>query len=355
MHMRQLFIKYMYFFCMLFFSTQMAYGRDFGDNFTTNKPASLQLHAQSTTAYKEAGEESWRIRINEAAVVQGDTVYLRDIAQPMGDISNEEWQKLANIALWASPENDGKPLQINNQRLKSALVERLGSVAYNCLLPNSLTIQKGGGLFLEEDLRSLVVKTLTPQINGMAGTHGYGELTDFRLPAYVFTPMTGQGIQLEHVELRPGRVSLRFAVMEIDNSVVSRFTGSAFLNMWINVPSVSVPVGKGEKLDPSNIVFKQINLAYQKGDVWDGKGGPWQLTRSIGASQAILITDLQPQSTILKGDTINLIYQNGSMRLSVPAEAMENGTFGDTILVRNLDSKKQVYGVVQDASTVRVN
>lgn len=291
----------------------------------------------------------WRLRIREAAAVQGDMVRLGDIADPLGGLSRASWEELAARPLWPAPPTPGKPLQINRQRLEAALKESLGELAASCILPSSLAVQRGGAAYLEPDLRALVVRALTPQINLLGG---HGELTDFRLPAYAFTAHEGQSIELERGVVTPGRVGLRFAVKELDGSVKRRFTGSVFLNLWMDVPCAAVPLNRGDAVSPDRVTFRSENLAYIKGAVWDGRGGPWQVKRAIGVGEVILADDLSPLAAIHRGDRVTLLYRRGNVEMRTLAEALEEGSPGDTIAVRNISSKKQVYATVRDANTV---
>ena len=311
--------------------------------------AGSDLRVSAPQAVVPGARDAWRLRVREAAVVREAVVRLGDIADPLGNMPRGELERLAAVPLWPAPETPGKPLQINRQRLGDALRKALGEVADACLLPNSLAVQRDGAVLLEEDLRSLVVKTLTPQINLLGG---HGELTDFRLPAYAFTAHDGQSVVLEAGDVAPGRISLRFAVREMDGAAVRRFSGSVFLNLWMDVPCPVRPLGKGEAVTPDVITFMSCNLAYQKGAVWDGRGGPWQTVRSLGASQPILASDLTPLSAVHRGDKLTLVYTRGNVRISAMVEALEEGGPGDTIAVRNLDSKKQIYATVLDADTV---
>ena len=311
--------------------------------------AGSDLRVSAPQAVVPGARDAWRLRVREAAVVREAVVRLGDIADPLGNMPRGEWERLAAVPLWPAPETPGKPLQINRQRLGEDLRKALGEVADACLLPNSLAVQRDGAVLLEEDLRSLVVKTLTPQINLLGG---HGELTDFRLPAYAFTAHDGQSVVLEAGDVAPGRISLRFAVREMDGAAVRRFSGSVFLNLWMDVPCPVRPLGKGEAVTPDVITFMSCNLAYQKGAVWDGRGGPWQTVRSLGASQPILASDLTPLSAVHRGDKLTLVYTRGNVRISAMVEALEEGGPGDTIAVRNLDSKKQIYATVLDADTV---
>lgn len=291
----------------------------------------------------------WRLRIREAAVVRGDTVRLGDIADPLGDLPASRWAELAGKALWAAPPTPGKPLQINRQRLEAALRESLGDLAASCILPTSLAIQRDGSVYLEDDLRALVIRTLTPQINLLGG---HGELTDFRLPAYAFTAHEGQTVELERGIVAPGRIGLRFSVKEMDGTAKRRFTGSVFLNLWMDVPCAAVPLNRGDAVSPDKVTFRSENLAYQKGAVWDGRGGPWQVKRAIGVGQPILADDLAPLAAIHRGDRVTLVYRRGNVEMRTMVEALEEGGPGDTIAVRNLSSRKQIYATVRDGNTV---
>ena len=49
---------------------------------------------------------------------------------------------------------------------------------------------------------------------------------------------------------------------------------------------------------------------------------------------------------------MTLVYRRGNVEMRTMVEALEEGGPGDTIAVRNLSSKKQVYATVRDADTV---
>lgn len=304
----------------------------------------LGLAAQSW-----AQDSTWRLRILDAAVSQGEMVLLGEIAQPYGPIDAGEWQRLAQRPLWAAPPTEGKPLQIAKNRLSQALRESLGDLADRCLLPQSLAIQRGGAVLYETDIRALVVKELTPLLATM---EGQAEMTDFRLPAYIFLGHKGQSLEVEPVKPAAGRLTLRFAVKEMDDSVVRRFTGSSFVDVWVDVPVAAKPYNRGDTLTPDGISHARKNMAYMKGEVWDGRGGPWQLVRAIGTGQPIFATDIEARSAIKKGNIVTMIYKKGNVELRVQAEALSDGAAGDTIPVRNMQTKKQVYATVQNADTV---
>lgn len=299
-----------------------------------------------------AAPEDWRLKVQPAAVSMGEAVLLGEIVTRIGQMDPALWESLKNRQLWAAPLEEGKPMQINRSRLAQALRESLGpETAARCILPTSLVIQRGGLVFREDDLRSYVLKSLTPQLAAMPGE---AELNEFRLPEYIFLAHSGQRVQLEPGKLSPGRVALRFAVQEADGTVLRRVAATVNLTLWITAPAAARVLSKGEALTPQAVTFMRINAGQLRDVPWDGHGGPWQITRGLITGDPILQSDLVSQLMIRRGTMVTLIYQRGNVRMTTQAEAMGDGEPGATIAVRNLQTKKQVYAVVKDGTTVEI-
>ena len=293
----------------------------------------------------------WRIKILNSAVSNGDNVRLFEIAQPIGNVP--QWEDLKRTELWPSPPTPGKPLQINRSNLAQALNERLGrDISSHCILPTSLVIQRDGLVVREDDLRAYVVKSLTPLLRTMPGEVDF---SDFHLPSYIFLAHAGQRVQLEQPKLTSGRVGLRFAVLEADGTVLRRVSGSISLTQWVTVPTAARAISKGEALTPDAVTFSRINARRLKEAAWDGKGGPWQMMRTVSPGEPILQSDLVTQRMVRRGDIVTLVFSRGNLLLQTQAEALADGEPGATISVRNLQSKKQVYATVKDGKTVVIH
>jgi len=295
--------------------------------------------------------DAWRLRVRDAAAVPGRMVTLGDIADPLGAMPPTEWRGLAAQELWPAPDEAGKPMQINKARLAAALREVLGPLADRCILPNSLVLQRGGAVLREDDLHALLVKNLTEDLRTLPGT---AELQDIRVPPYIFLAHPQQQVMLEPVKLAPGRLSLRFVVQEMDGVALRRVAATAFLNVWMETPCAARPLNKGDALTPDAVTFIRMNAAHMRELPWDGRGGPWQVQRAIATNQPILQGDLLAQSMLRKGSIVNLIYEKGNVRMSVRAEVLADAEPGAVVSVRNLQSKKQVFGTVIDNDTVMV-
>lgn len=293
--------------------------------------------------------DDWRLRIRDAAVTMGDMVTLGDIADPLGNIPADTWRNLAATALWPAPTEAGKAFQVNKARLSQALREVLKDTADRCILPTSIAVQRGGFVLREDDLRAFLVRSLTPQLTALPGK---AELNDFRLPPYIFLAHPQQRVELEAGKVVPGRITFRYVVREMDGAVLKKVAGSAFLDLWVEVAAAARPLNKGEALLPESVTFIRMNVAQMREMPWDGRGGPWQVLRSIGTGQAIFQGDLATQAMVRKGNIVVLIYEKGNVRIETQAEVMADAEPGETIAVRNIQTKKQIFAVVRDARTV---
>ena len=311
----------------------------------------LLLHECAAAA--EGGQDrlAFRLRLREAAVVAGETVTLGEIADPIGPMEPGLWAKLAASPLWPAPA-EGRPMNITRPKLQQAMAAYAGELSSLCIYPASMTVQRGGAILREDDLRSLVVKTLTPYIRNLPGE---AELTDFRLPGSIFLSHAGQRVELEGADtIGAGRNSLRFAVKEMDGVIVRRLTGSVFIDLWSDVPCAASPMNRNDTLMPGQVRFERKNLAYMRDTPWDGKGGPWRVLRPLGIGQPILQSDLAVVPAVKKGATVTMVYEGKNFHLAIPGEALGDAALGESVAVRNLQSKKQVHGVVRDPLTVVV-
>lgn len=309
--------------------------------------------AGSSPAYGPADQVSWRIRFLEAAIVQGDLVRLGEVAVPAGDIPSTEWAKMSERFLWPAPPDNGRAVNMSRPRLQEAVVATMPDLAPYCLFPGSMALQRGGSVLQKDEVQKLVVKYLTPIKGGMPGE---STLSDFRIPQQIFLQYPGQEVVVEpQRKIEPGRINFRFIVKEVDGRTVQRISGSAFMDVWADVPSATVPLNKDDLLEASHVGYTKVNLAHLREEPWDGKGGPWRVSRPIGVEQVIYQSDLSYIPTIRKGSMVTLVYQSRTVRLNVQAEAMTDGVVRETIAVRNLQSKKEVYAVVQDGTTVLID
>jgi flagellar basal body P-ring formation protein FlgA len=297
-------------------------------------------------------EAPWKLRIKEAASVAGPKVLLGEIAEPIGELDPRKWDELAATELWPSPSARSRPLAVNKDKLQKVLKHFLGDVASLCVLPPRLVLKRGGVAYDEQQLRQIVVNTLTPLLSGLDGE---ASLREFQLPSFLFLNDPNNSLKVQPSgDVGPGRLGMR--LMELDTTGRTRRSVSAgvFVDLWKEVPAAARPLNRNESLTPELITSVRKNMAYLRSGVWDGLGGPWRVKNPIGAMQVVYASSLEPLPEVRKGDTVTLVYEGSRIRLSTTAEALADGGRGESILVRNMQSGREVSARVRNADTVSV-
>lgn len=301
----------------------------------------------------DAAEADWHFTVMPAAVVSGDHVLLGEIAKPSGDIAFQSWQNFARTKLWRAPVKAGRPMAITRPKLRNALQKYLGSMAGKAVLPPSIAIQRGGKVVQKSELAQMVTTTIR---NATQQLEGETVLREIAIPNFIFLRDKYNRLDIEPLKaVQPGRIGIRFRELNRNNQVVRRVTGGAFLDQWVAVPCASDPLNRNELLTPDKITHQRKNLAYLRGNPWDGKGGPFRIKRTIGTDSVIYESDLELVPVVAKGSRVDLVYKGASLRLTTVAKAMSDGRIGELIPVRNLQSKRQVYATVLDDSTVVIS
>jgi flagellar basal body P-ring formation protein FlgA len=293
------------------------------------------------------------VKVREAACVQGPKVILGEIADPLPGLPPEQWERFSAAVLWDSPAADKGPVSLSKATLSSMFKQHLGGFAEALLLPDTLLLQGGGMVFRGDELQRKVVEYLTP-LSAQLG--GEVVLRDFRLPGAVFVQGASGVLQLELARpLQPGRNGLRLVQSDAYNRKVRSASGSVFVDVWATVPCAARPLNRREQIGPEDVTFVRKNLAYLRGQVWDGKGLGMRMTAPVGEGQVLYADALEPAPMVRKGDQVSLVFKGSAIHLDVPAQALSDGGYGQSIAVLNLETRRTVQARVLDERTVVVN
>ncbi|WP_035105585.1 flagellar basal body P-ring formation chaperone FlgA [Desulfohalovibrio reitneri] len=311
----------------------------------------LAVAAWGGMASAATSGREWAVVTMRAACVQDGVVELGEIAAPFGPIPDKTWERLADTRVAKAPEQ-GRKVVINPDQLRWLMRRALGDEASVVSVKGGLTLQRGGYVVREEELRDVVVDFLTKRLSGMEGEI---ELRNLRLPDAVFLPGDFSELKVQEPdELEPGRVNLRIKALTADGRELRSIVAGAFVDRWIDVPVAGQPLNSGDVLTMDMVGHDRKNAAYFNGEPASMEGLPLRVTRSIGRGMVIYEDDLEGVPLIARGEKVRLEYRGENVTLRTRAEAETEGTFGDMIMVRNLQSGRKVRAQVWDDGTVVV-
>jgi len=294
---------------------------------------------------------NWRLMVKSAACVQGPDVLLGEIADPIPGVDDRTWQTLAAVKLWKASDKPGRPVTVSRDKLKKILKYYMGDMVNNLVLPSQMAVQTGGRVLTGEELRARVVAFLTPRANDLGGDIEFKNLS---LPKQYFFPNKYDKLVIKlSGDIKPGRNQVRLRTVSTDGKVLAGKAGTVFINVWKAVPVAAKPMNRFERITQEKVTFMRVNLAY-KPEIWDGTGGPWRMTRTLGRGQPFSKSHLEQVPLIEKGERVTLVYKNKRVQLSIKAEALGEGGMGQQVSVRNLQSKKTILATVVADDTVMV-
>lgn len=115
------------------------------------------------------------------------------------------------------------------------------------------------------------------------------------------------------------------------------------------------PVGRNEPFDPSTLDTRVVD-ALRERDTVSLSDGVADLTfnRAVQPGAVLTWRDVSRRALVRKGDVIDVSAVDGLLSINMKALAMENGAAGETVRVRNLESKKEFTALVTGQARAQV-
>lgn len=294
-----------------------------------------------------------RLVVAGAVCVDGPVITLKDLARAEGMQAEALMLRAGDEPLLASPKFDGARASLSGPRLRELIMQRLGPGVPRIDVPDQVQVQRGGQVVSALSLIPAIDKILT---EALAHHEGEVELREHRIAEHLFiTEKVPVRMRVAPVGVpAPGRISLRLEAVTEDDRVVQSFTGTVFADVWKTVPCAARVLNRGDMLEPALVGFARKNLAYMARAPWDGRGLPLRMTAAVGEGQPISADAVEMIPIVSKGQVLTLVYAGQTLRLTVPVESLDDGSIGNTIRVRNMQSRRIVVAQVVDAETVRV-
>jgi flagella basal body P-ring formation protein FlgA len=86
----------------------------------------------------------------------------------------------------------------------------------------------------------------------------------------------------------------------------------------------------------------------------DEKLDYFEIAQAVPANQILSRSDITPRQIVRRGKVVDVIVKEGGINISMKAMALADGGVGQTIGVRNIDSKKDFQAQVVGSNTVQV-
>lgn len=113
--------------------------------------------------------------------------------------------------------------------------------------------------------------------------------------------------------------------------------------LWREGWVARAPFERGSALDPTACDLRRID-ALREREVLSttlGQPGEWMFQRAVPAGRLLSWRDVARRALVRKGDVIEVAAIDGPLQVTLKAQAMQDGGRGETVRVRNIDSKRE--------------
>jgi flagellar basal body P-ring formation protein FlgA len=116
-----------------------------------------------------------------------------------------------------------------------------------------------------------------------------------------------------------------------------------FRDVWVT----RAPIERGVGFDPNQLDTRRVDVLQQRDTVpTDSSETDFTYVTNVPAGRLLVWRDLTRRSLIRKGQIVEVSAIDGTLTITTKALAMENGAAGDTVRLRNIESKKDFSALV---------
>ncbi len=126
-------------------------------------------------------------------------------------------------------------------------------------------------------------------------------------------------------------------------------------SLWRDAWVARLPLSVNGTFDPSQLDTRRIDL-FRERDALPATVGDhsFAFARAVSAGRLLTWHDIERRPLVRKGSLVDVSATEGQLTITMKAVAMENGAQGDTVTVRNPESRKDFAALVVDENHVRV-
>ena len=125
--------------------------------------------------------------------------------------------------------------------------------------------------------------------------------------------------------------------------------------LWRDAWASRLPLTVGALFDVTALETRRVDLLRER-DVLPASVGDrsYIFSRAIPAGRLLTWRDIARRPLVKKGDIVEVSANDGPLLITMKALAMESGAQGETVTVRNPDSRKNFSALVVDENRVQV-
>lgn len=249
----------------------------------------------------------------------------------------------------------GRPLTLNAAQINELLQKTAPELATtNWTGAAQIKITRRTRQLTEADLRDLLAMTLQQDFVKDRGELELRFMRAVPTATVVDEALTVKILDLPSVGVTPNFVA-RFEV-SAGEELVGTWQIPVQARVWREVVVAGSPLRRGQLVRDADLTRERRDLLTTRDALpeVDLDNPALELAENVSAGIPLTLRSLRMRPIIRRGKLAEAIVQNGALMMSVRVEVLEDGLPGQTVRVRNLKSKREFRGTVQNEETIYV-
>jgi flagella basal body P-ring formation protein FlgA len=310
--------------------------------------------AQMAGAMTEAMDEIL-VRVLAAPEVKGETFTLGEVAEFDG-FDVEGAATLAKVNLGRSP-SPGRPTPLSEPLIRSRLAGLVQADRVRLIVPRNAQVLRASQSVRAQDIEAIVLSQALKDAGGKQAdvkTELMTPISDQQFPVGALDWQT----ELMGKHLVPGGDRTYQVTARVDGKEVWRMPLRVRQKVYQTVVVAKRPIRRGQTIAAEDVtaVRRTLNASKEAGFTSSLNAIVGTLAnRPIAQDEPINETMVRSAAAITEGSRVLVVYETPRLSMTVTGVAMVNGQIGSFIPVRNLQTGKVIYGIVQADDRVKVN
>lgn len=140
-----------------------------------------------------------------------------------------------------------------------------------------------------------------------------------------------------------------------DGEVAGDYTLTLRANLWRDAWAARQPVAANQSFDPASLEIRRVDFLRERDALPATVGDAgFMFARAVPPNRLLTWRDVTRRPLVRKGELVEVAAIDGLLQITMKGLAMENGAHGDTVTIRNPDSKKDFAAQVISENRVQI-
>lgn len=249
----------------------------------------------------------------------------------------------------------GQTLTLSRKQIEAVLYRTPNLAFTNCLGAEQVRVTRRARPLDEEELKLLLTAQLQQDV-----IKDRGELELRMARPWTTANVPDESLTIKILEMPASGVSPLFICrfeLSTTNEVVGTWQVSMSTKMWREVWISRTALRRGVLLSEADLVRERRDVLTVRDALADFTVADPSVETSeyIAANVPLLVRSLKIKPAVRRGQSAEALVVDGALAVSIKVEVLEDGIPGQTIRVRNPQTKRELRGKVQNENTILVS